>query len=124
MQTGFVAWMKRSVIREIAPALSCGLLLAALTSAVFADDMSDPMQPMYGGPTGALKAASGARWVVTGILISPERRLAMINDRLLEVGGKVDGARVKTIHGNGVELDINGRSVFLKHENASVRLTD
>jgi MSHA biogenesis protein MshK len=89
-----------------------------------ADDMSDPMQPLFSGSGGVAQKASGARWVVTGILISPERRLAMINDRLIGIGEKVDGARVRAIRGNGVELDVNGRLIFLKHETDSVRLSE
>jgi hypothetical protein len=86
--------------------------------------MSDPMRPVFGGSGGGAQKASGGRWVVTGILISPGRRLAMINDRLIGVGEKVDGARVRNIRGNGVELDVDGRLIFLKHETDSVRLSE
>src|SRR5687767_571153 len=79
-------------------------VLVWLAPAAYAEDISDPMRPVYRGS--GVQKASGGRWVVTGILISPERRLAMINDRLIGVGEKVDGARVKTIRGNGVELDV------------------
>jgi hypothetical protein len=96
------------------------LMLSPIASA---DDISDPMRPGFREP-GGVQRASGARWVVTGILISPERRLAMINDRLIGIGENVDGARVKTIRGNGVELDVNGRLIFLKHETDSVRLSE
>ncbi|HEY3487991.1 MAG TPA: hypothetical protein VGL10_07990, partial [Gammaproteobacteria bacterium] len=90
---------------------------------VMAEDMSDPMQPATGGGA-VVRSAGSPRWTVTGILISPGRRLAMINDRLIGVGENVDGARVKTIRGNGVELDVGGRSIFLQSENDSVRRVD
>jgi hypothetical protein len=98
--------------------------LLALSPAASADDMSDPMRPVVSGPGGGGQKSSGGRWVVSGILISPERRLAMINDRLIGVGEKVDGARVRAIRGNGIELDVNGRLIFLKHETDSVRLSE
>jgi hypothetical protein len=84
-----------------------------------AENMSDPMRP----PTGAAveRVSSEPRWKVTGILISSERRLAMINDRLIAVGGKVDGARVRNINSNSVELDIDGRSVVLRPVTAPLR---
>jgi MSHA biogenesis protein MshK len=96
--------------------------ILALSPIASADEFNDPMRPVIRSSDGVQKA-SGARWVVTGILISPDRRLAMINDRLIGIGEKVDGARVKTIRGNGVELDVDGRVIFLKHETDSVRLT-
>jgi MSHA biogenesis protein MshK len=97
--------------------------LLVLSPIVSADEVRDPMRPPFIGG-GDVQRILGERWVVTGILISPGRRLAMINDRLIGVGEKVDGARVKTIRGNGVELDVNGRLIFLKHETESVRLTN
>lgn len=72
----------------------------------------DPMRP----PSAAEQTRStpsGPRWRLNAILVSPERRLAMINDRLIGIGGVIDGARVKSIHGNAVELDVNGQSVVL-----------
>jgi hypothetical protein len=99
------------------------VLLALLPVPTFADEMRDPMRPDAGGSGGGVQRAAGARWVVTGILISPERRLAMINNRLIGVGEKVDGARIRSIRGNGVELDVGGRLIFLKHETDSVRLS-
>lgn len=136
-----VAWMERSVIREIGPALSCGLhvfraiciaallVLAApvllavpvlLSTPAVADDMSDPMRPPASG-SATQRTTTQPRWTVTGILISPERKLAMINDRLLGIGEKVDGARIRNIYGNGVELDIDGRSVILRPITGSLR---
>jgi MSHA biogenesis protein MshK len=96
------------------------LLLLSGSPVAASENMRDPMRP----PTGAAaveRASSEPRWKVTGILISPERRLAMINDRLIAVGGKVDGARVRNINSNSVELDIDGRSVVLRPVTASLR---
>lgn len=96
-------------------------VLLSLSTSVFSDDMDDPMRPPQGGSANVEHKAEGPRWTVTGILISPERRLAMINDRLIGIGEKVDGARVLNIYGNGVELDIGGRSVVLRPITGSLR---
>lgn len=95
-------------------------LLLSLSPVAAAENMSDPMRPPMGGA--AVERSSGEpRWQVTGILISPERRLAMINNRLIGVGGRVDGARVRNIYSNSVELDIGGRTVLLRPVTGSLR---
>jgi hypothetical protein len=85
-----------------------------------AETMSDPMRPPQSG-SAPQRATGDPRWTVTGILISSERKLAMINDRLIGVGESVDGARVRNIYGNGVELDIGGRSIVLRPVAGSLR---
>ncbi|HEX5054896.1 MAG TPA: hypothetical protein VFX02_00210 [Gammaproteobacteria bacterium] len=83
--------------------------------------MSDPMRPPQSGASAAPRNTGDPRWRVTGILVSAGRKLAMINDRLIGVGGKVDGARVRNIYGNSVELDIDGQLVVLRPVAASLR---
>lgn len=78
------------------------------------------MRPPHGAPA-AQRNTAEPRWHLTGILVSTGRKLAMINDRLIGVGEKVDGARVRNIHGNSVELDIDGRLVVLRPVAASLR---
>jgi hypothetical protein len=95
--------------------------LLLLPSFVCAENMSDPMRPPQSGAGVAPRNAGDPRWQVTGILISAGRKLAMINDRLIGVGEKVDGARVRSIHGNSVELDIDGQLVVLRPVAASLR---
>lgn len=95
-------------------------VLLALSPLAAAENMSDPMRPPMSGA--AVERNSGEpRWQVTGILISTERRLAMINNRLIGVGESVDGARVRNILGNSVELDIDGRTVVLRPVTGSLR---
>jgi hypothetical protein len=121
--------MEYGEIRGISPALryaSCGLriakglktiFMAALllpSLCVFAEDMRDPMRPPQAAAAAGERRTDQPRWRVSGILVSPGRRLAMINDRLIGVGEQVDGARVRNIYGDSVELDIDGRPVILR----------
>jgi hypothetical protein len=89
-------------------------------TAAYAAEMVDPMRPPAFSTQNKSESAA-PKWEVTGILISPERRLAMINERLFGVGEKVDGARVKAIHSDLVELDVSGKSVYLKPVTRSLR---
>lgn len=95
--------------------------LVLLAQPALADDMSDPMRPPQGPAYAGERATDEPRWKLTGILVSPERKLAMINNQLIGVGGKVDGARVRNIYGNSVELDIGGQSIVLRPLARSVR---
>jgi hypothetical protein len=83
--------------------------------------MSDPMRPPQSGAAVTPRNVGDPRWQVTGILVSSGRKVAMINNRLLGVGEKVDGARVRNIYGNSVELDIDGQLVVLRPVAALLR---
>jgi MSHA biogenesis protein MshK len=94
--------------------LPTGLLLLAAT--VVAQD--DPTQP----PT-ASELARFAPDQSTGgedsfrlqsVLISPQRRVAIVNDRRVSVGETVDGARVAVIEPGGVVLETAERTIELK----------
>jgi hypothetical protein len=87
----------------------------------YAVEMIDPMRPPVFSTAQTKTESAAPKWEVTGILISPERRLAMINNRLFGVGEKVDGARVKAIQSDSVELDVSGKSVYLKPVTRSLR---
>ena len=96
-------------------------LLLLLAPAVSAETMSDPMRPPQSGAAVTPRNVGDPRWQVTGILVSSGRKLAMINDRLIGVGDKVDGARVRNIYGSSVELDIGGQLLVLRPVAASLR---
>lgn len=97
------------------------IALLLLAQPVFADDMSDPMRPPRSAANVVERQTNQPRWNLTGILVSPERKLAMINNQLIGVGGQVDGARVRNIYGNSVELDIGGHSIVLRPLAGSLR---
>ena len=90
------------------------LLLPFLVSASYADSkIKDPMQPPgkdYVAIGNAPKTDQG--WYVSEILISPQRRLAVVNGRVVKVGSLINGARISAIYGNAVELNVNGKKVL------------
>ncbi len=78
------------------------------------DRVKDPMRPADYSRAPVKKGTKDSGWQVSAILVSEGRRLAMVNNRLLSVGQTVNGARIKAIYGNAVELDVNGRSLLIK----------
>lgn len=107
---------KRSLLLVILPALTFS------PSLIMGENLADPMRPpAVGGRASVSADANAPRWQVTAILISSGRRLAMVNNRLLAVGSTVDGARIKAIYGNSVELDIGDRALVIHPAVPTVR---
>ncbi len=76
--------------------------------------ISDPMRPPDAKQVKAgSSAAKKQGWWVTEVLISPERRIAVVNGRVVKVGSTINGAKVSAIYGNAVKLDVNGKTVFI-----------
>lgn len=99
------------------PAMICA---SSLTPA---ENLADPMRPPSVSHVTRANAKA-PRWEVTAILVSAGRRLAMVNNRLLGVGATVDGARIKAIYGNAVELDVGeDRALVIRPAVPSVRRT-
>ncbi len=76
--------------------------------------VSDPMKPPVNYVKNK-KASSNNKtyWHLSAILVSAERKLAMINNKLLAVGERVNGAKVKAIYANRVELDVDGEIIIV-----------
>lgn len=110
-----------------------GLLTSATNSAI-AENIKDPMQP----PAFALNKfrlaklkksglprtqASNTKKPVTkslrlsSILIGKSRKIAIINEQMLVVGDKVEGARLVKISKDRVQLSRRGKKIELKLKN-------
>lgn len=87
-----------------APAI---LLAAALTVAAtmaIAQGLRDPTRPPGAGAKGGRATATQAGWTLQSVLISPERRYAIINGEVVPVGGTVSGAELIAIAEERVTL--------------------
>lgn len=56
---------------------------------------------------------SNQRYRLSGITASGDRRLALINDRVLGLGEKIGHATVVKIHDSGATLELNGKKFEL-----------
>jgi hypothetical protein len=92
------------------------VLLLAGAVPVFAEPgVVDPMRPPNVREiTSGSTAVRHQGWIVSEILISPGRQLAVVNGHIVKVGNVVNGARVNAIYGNAVELVVNGESVLVE----------
>lgn len=100
-----------------------GVLLALiLPTAVLADEAArrDPLKPPGEVRTAVVDSFDAGAWRLASTLVSDGRRVAIINDRAVRVGDRVEGARVVAIRSGGVELDYRGRRFTIRRPAAGV----
>ena len=78
-------------------------------------ELADPTRPpnMKSMAKGVTKKQNRPRWVLSSTLVSTSRRSAVINDKVVVVGDRVNGARVVSIRPSSVRLQVNGRDITL-----------
>jgi hypothetical protein len=77
----------------------CGLLLASVSAVNFAQQLRDPTRPpldVSAKPAGAKSRTHGGL-VLQTVLISPERKTAVISGRVMSVGDTLSGFRLVEI---------------------------
>jgi hypothetical protein len=96
------------------------VLLASL--AAVADEqlpVRDPMRPFGRDGGGVSAAAPAPRFTLTGVVISPSRRVAILNGRPYLQGDSVDGARIVTIEAHAVRFDDRGAELVVPLKTAA-----
>lgn len=92
-----------------------GALLAVFAAAAFAAEPPerDPTQPF--DRTGELRfsVANTPRFALTAVVISPTRRVAVVNGKAYLTGDVVDGARIVAIEHDSVRLRDGGADVVV-----------
>ena len=95
--------MAGGLTRHISMLLAVVCMAAAST--VFAQTLRDPTRPAAARARGT-SVATGERsgWVLQSVLISPERRYAIINGEVVPVGGSIAGAELVAVAAERVTL--------------------
>lgn len=124
--------MQRIIVTYIAILLLLSLGFFSLGALVSAAELRDPMQP----PPLALQKLRQAKWAkqpkvskakvvkpaekplqLTSILISRERKVAIIDDQMLRVGDKIRGATLVRLTRDSARLVRNGKVINLSLNN-------
>ena len=89
-----------------------GLLAAAAAARAEDVPVRDPMQPYraVAGPAGSVAAP---RFALTAVLISPTRRVAIVNGKPYECGERVNGAEILRIDPDAVHLREHGSEIVV-----------
>jgi len=92
--------------------LALGAGLVACAPPAEAQALRDPTRPpvFFGrtGDGGIVSHSRNAEWVLQSVLLSPERRYAIINGEVLALGGSVAGAELVAIREGEVTLRAGG----------------
>jgi hypothetical protein len=91
-------------------------ILLALGGPARADEtpLRDPMRPFNSAPAAAGEAIAAApRFALTGVLISPTRRVAFLNGKPYAQGDVVDGAEIVAIEPGAVHLRERGEALVI-----------
>jgi hypothetical protein len=92
--------------------------LLLLAGSVRADEppVRDPMRPFNGAGVaagGAAAVAGRPRFALTGVLIAPSRRVAILNGKPYTPGAVVDGAEIVAIEPGVVRLREHGAELVI-----------
>lgn len=103
-------------------ALACLVLIARCASAAepALHDPTEPFRPAPGGSGGA-SAAPQPRFKLTAVLISPTRRVAIVNGKPLQEGQRVAGAELVKIDPRSVQLRDGNRDFVVQLGDAPTR---
>jgi len=95
--------------RQIAAILV--LLLGSAPAMSIADEiLRDPTRPYVPHVPGV---AAAPRFVVNAIIVSAERRVAIVNGRRVSIGGSVNGATVVSIAKDQLVLEQDGERITI-----------
>jgi len=99
-------------VRDILKNLGAIVLLASATSgSALADGLfRDPTRPYTATER---RAAAAPRFVVSAIIVSNDRRVAIVNGQRVGVGGSVDNATVVSIEKQKLVLETNGKQMTI-----------
>ena len=105
---------------KLLKALATLLGLVMLTSGLARADeaLRDPTRPY--SPVKGFRASSPS-FVVNAIIISPERRVAIVNGRRVAVGGSLDGATVIAIEKDHLILETGGTRIRAELRQGAMR---
>ena len=86
--------------------LTLGFVLACMagSSLAAAEALRDPTRPPSVSAKGATERHESSGWQLQSVLISPERRYAIINGEVVAIGGAVSGAQLLAVAPEQVTL--------------------
>lgn len=94
--------MAGRLIRPVTALLVLACVAGASLSA--AQTLRDPTRPPAVGGKGEASKSEPSGWVLQSVLISPERRYAIINGEIVQIGGSIAGAELIAVAAERVTL--------------------
>lgn len=86
-----------------------------------AAELPDPTRPPLSSGAVVHRKGPPRKWQLTSLLISPERKVAVINGQVVRVGDSINGARLVSIEPGRALLQHAGQNIRLELIAGSVR---
>jgi len=107
------------VFRERICITAAGVALAIVCSVICSsasatEPLPDPTRPVLMGGVQKAKTADPKHWQLTSVLISAQRRVAVINDQVVRIGQNINGAKLLTVEPGSALLSHAGRRIRLE----------
>ncbi len=84
--------------------IAAALIGVVIASTCAAENLRDPTRPPAVSAKGAAGKIEPSGWILQSVLISPERRYAIINDEVVRLGGSIAGAELIAVAEERVTL--------------------
>ena len=105
---------------------SLALLLLAATAAAQQPRVDDPMRPYVTMPTTSGTTVAVEQFELTAVLVSPARRIAVINGRFYREGDRINGDEITRIEPGSIRIRRGNEVVLvnLREEKAMTATED
>jgi len=100
-----------------------GILLVTLPVVSGASRLQDPMRPSH-VPSNVEKKAveKTSEWRLSAVLLSADRSVAVINDRAMSLGDRIDGYKLIQVDADRVVLVRNKKTVVLRRPGTGLKM--
>lgn len=102
---------EREMLKQSLIIVSLWILAGASVSGQQPGELADPMRPYTPAHVSAADAGPKPDYRVSGVLVSPSGRVAIINDTLMREGDRIAGAVIVSIEPSTVHMRIGSREV-------------
>jgi len=95
-------------VRDRIKNLGIVVLLLSATNVCLGEPLRDPTRPYKAS---SVTTTASPRFAVNAIIVSADRRVAIVNGRRVGIGGSIDGATVISIDKDELVLTKDGRRI-------------
>jgi len=91
-----------------------GIVVLALSPFMLQAQFNDPTLPPSFSNAVSQDEEINTAWVLSSVLVSAQRKVAIINGQSVQVGDVVDGANIQSINATNVKLKHRGEIIILE----------
>jgi len=94
--------------------IKTSVFILALSPFILQAQFDDPTLPPSFSNVAIQDEEINTAWVLSSVLVSPQRKVAIINGKSVQVGDVLDGANIQSINATNVKLKHRGEIILLE----------